>query len=158
MYGGIALFSLLQQSYFLYWRDARALERFNRNDTVAANVSGRAVGRGFSTVPLSVNFFGSFISIAAGLSLITLLRSKESKEITRNVVDSMIMPEEKRVMKELEEHGGELTQSEVVKMTGLSKVKIHRVIKRLEALGIVIKYPYGITNKIKLQKRMKEEE
>jgi uncharacterized membrane protein len=37
-----------------------------------------------------------------------------------------------------------------VKRTKLSKVKVHRVLKRLESMGIVNKYSYGITNKIRL--------
>lgn len=54
-------------------------------------------------------------------------------------------------------NNGELTQSDLVRKTKLSKVKVHRIVKRLESLGIVSKYPYGITNKIKLEKSLYEE-
>jgi len=64
----------------------------------------------------------------------------------------MLTPEEKVVIKLLKENDGELTQSELVTRTKLSKVKVHRVIKRLESLNVVSKYPYGVTNKIKLEK------
>jgi uncharacterized membrane protein len=40
----------------------------------------------------------------------------------------------------------------------LSKVKVHRIVKRLESLQIIKKYPYGLTNKIRLEKRMAVEE
>jgi len=66
----------------------------------------------------------------------------------------MILPDEKIVIKELERSNGEMTQSDLVRRTKLSKVKVHRIIKRLESLGIISKYPYGITNKIKLEKSL----
>ncbi len=104
-----------------------------------------------------ISLLGSIISILAGLSLMDLLKKKERKELTKSVIDTMTTPEEKLVIKELEEADGELMQSELVKKTNLSKVKVHRIIKRLEQLKIVSKYPYGITNKIKLEKGIYKE-
>ena len=86
-----------------------------------------------------------------------LLRAKETKELKKEVIESMILPDEKIVIKELERSNGEMTQSDLVRRTNLSKVKVHRIVKRLESLGIVSKYPYGITNKIKLEKSLYEE-
>ena len=68
-----------------------------------------------------------------------------------SIKDSMTTKDEKLVMRTLEENGSELTQTELVKRTKLSKVKVHRVIKRLESIGIVNKYSYGMTNKIRLK-------
>ena len=100
------------------------------------------------------SLLGSVISILAGLSLMDTLKKKENKELTKSVIDTMTTPEEKLVIKELEDANGELTQSELVKKTNLSKVKVHRVIKRLNQLKIISKYPYGVTNKIKLEKEI----
>ena len=86
-----------------------------------------------------------------------LLRAKETKELKKDVIESMILPDEKIIIKELERNNGEMTQSDLVRRTNLSKVKVHRIVKRLESLGIVSKYPYGITNKIKLEKSLYEE-
>lgn len=86
-----------------------------------------------------------------------LLRAKETKELKKDVIDSMILPDEKLMIKELEKNNGELTQSELVKKIGLSKVKVHRIIKRLESLGIIRKRHYGVTNKIKLEKILDDE-
>ena len=158
IYGGVALILLIQQSYFLYIRN-----QFTESDTFARNITHIASNRfrpnfrAMMELPIAVNFFGALISILAGLSLIGILRSKESKELKREVIDSMVMPDEKVVISELERSNGELTQSDLVKKTGLSKVKVHRIIKRLESLGVVSKYPYGVTNKIKLGKSMYEE-
>lgn len=101
-----------------------------------------------------ISLLGSVISLLAGLSLMDLLKKKEKKELTKSIIDTMTTPEEKLVIKELEESDGELTQSELVKKTKLSKVKVHRIIKRLEQLKVISKYPYGVTNKIKLEKEV----
>lgn len=110
----------------------------------------------FSYPVMIISLLGSVISILAGISLMDLLKKKEKKELTKSVIDTMTTPEEKLVIKELEEADGELTQSELVKKTKLSKVKVHRIVKRLEQLKIVNKYPYGVTNKIKLEKEIIE--
>jgi len=110
-----------------------------------------------SPLILSITFFGALVSILAGISMINMLRAKETHEIKREALDSMIMDDEKVVIMELENSNGELTQSELVRKTSLSKVKVHRIIKRLESLGVLTKYPYGVTNKIKLEKRFYRE-
>jgi hypothetical protein len=99
-----------------------------------------------------ISLSGSFISIIAGLVIHSLMRKKERVEMTRNVIDVVTTPEEKLVLRELEDNGGQMTQAEIARRTRLSRVKIHRVVKRLESIGVVSKYSYGMTNKIKLEK------
>jgi uncharacterized membrane protein len=104
-----------------------------------------------------ISLFGSVVSIVSGLVIYHLLRKKDRRELTKSVIDIVTTPEEKLVLKELEESGGNMTQTELAKRTKLSKVKIHRVVKRLESIGVVSKYSYGMTNKIKLEKKVFEE-
>jgi len=107
----------------------------------------------FLTV-IFISLFGSAIAIVAGLAIYLLMRKKDRRELTKSVIDVVTTPEEKLVLKELEENGGQMTQAELAKRTKLTKVKIHRVVKRLESIGIVSKYSYGMTNKIKLEKKI----
>lgn len=100
---------------------------------------------------LFISLSGSIISIMAGLSIYFLLRKKEKEELTKGMLNVILTPEEKKVIDILEKSGRELTQSDIVSRTGLSKVKVSRVIKRLESLRIVKKYQYGMTNKIVLE-------
>jgi uncharacterized membrane protein len=109
--------------------------------------------RSFFYMIIIISLLGSVISILSGISILFLLRKHERKVLTKNIVDTMTTPEEKLVIEQLEKSDGELTQSELVKSTHLSKVKIHRVIKRLEEMKVIAKYPYGMTNKIKLETR-----
>jgi uncharacterized membrane protein len=110
----------------------------------------------FTPIELIASSSGLIISLLAGFSLIDLLKKKEKKELTKEVIDTMLTPEEKKIILLLEENNDELTQSELVARTKLSKVKISRVIKRLESLKVIGKFPYGMTNKIKLEKKMYE--
>jgi len=164
IYGGISLlFFVMQMSPFMNANGMPPGRGFEINisdnfsgpqDFVEGNFSRRVflepeVSRFFYVI-IFVSLFGSFVSITAGLSLLNLIRKKERKELTKGVIDTVTTPEEKLVIKILNESGGELTQSELVKRARLSKVKVHRIVKRLESLKVVDKYSYGLTNKIKL--------
>ena len=164
IYGGVSLlFFVMQMSPFMGTNGMPPGRGFEIN--ILGNFSGIPNPAGlngtqrvflepevsrFFYIIIFVSLFGSFVSITAGLSLMNLLRKKERKELTKGLIDTMTTPEEKLVIRILNENGGELTQSELVRRTRLSKVRVHRVIKRLESLNIVDKYSYGLTNKIKL--------
>lgn len=159
IYGGISIVVFVSQLYFLVIRGqfdssiGRAAHNITSSNLTHLGFWTR--GRTSMFYPIIfTSFLGSVISILAGLSLFNLLRKKERKELTKSVIDSMTTPEEKLVIRELEANNDELTQSELVKRTKLSKVKVHRIVKRLESLNVVSKYPYGITNKIKLEKEI----
>lgn len=98
------------------------------------------------------SLIGCIVSILAGLSILDLVRKKEKRELTKSIIESMTTPEEKKVILALENAGGELTQAQIVDKVGLTKVKAHRIIKHLEQMKIITKYPYGVTNKIVLEK------
>lgn len=154
VYGGVALLMFVYLSNFIYFRPQAnfPVEQINNISATAFQRSQMRPRSTFTLIPLILTLIGSLVSITAGSLFIKLLREKERKELKKEVIDSMVMPDEKIVIEELEKNNGALTQSELVGNTGLSKVKVHRIIKRLESLGIVKKYPYGVTNKIKLEK------
>lgn len=66
-------------------------------------------------------------------------------------MNKILLPDEKIVVELLKESSGTLTQSELVKKSGLNKLKVSRVIKKLESLHFIEKYPYGMTNKIRIR-------
>jgi uncharacterized membrane protein len=98
------------------------------------------------------SLIGCIVSILAGISILDLVRKKEKRELTKSIIESMTTPEEKKVISALEDAGGELTQAQIVDNVRLTKVKAHRIIKHLEQMKIITKYPYGVTNKIVLEK------
>ncbi|MEK6967616.1 MAG: winged helix-turn-helix transcriptional regulator [Nanoarchaeota archaeon] len=170
VYGGVSLLYFVMQAAPL--AQSHTLrppiferELFERNESVNVNSTLRRINpeqttrlesrlTAFYYTLLGVLLLGSIVSILAGVSIMNLLKTKERKELTKSLINTMTTPDEKKVLKELEQTGGELTQSEIVLRSGLSKVKVHRIIRRLEQLKIISKYPYGVTNKIKLEKRL----
>jgi len=108
---------------------------------------------GFITSPASlVLLLVAIVSILGGISIYNLVREKEIKSTKDDLTSILLSPEEKAVISEIKKMSGDITQSQLVKKTGLSKVKIHRVLIRLESKRIVKKYQYGLTNKIVLEK------
>jgi hypothetical protein len=118
-------------------------------------------GPGYSFIEPSILLFSPFsvvllvtglVSVSAGISLWSLVREKEIKIVKKSVLDVFLLPEEKDILGELEKNGGSLTQTEISKITGLSRLKVHRLLKNLEKKGIILKSQYGMTNKIVLKK------
>lgn len=104
-----------------------------------------------SPIMLFVYILGLIIPFFAGITIYSHLSLKEKKEIKSKVVSDLLLPDELLIIRLLEENNNELTQKELVIKSNLNKLKISRVIKRLETLKIIDKYPHGMTNKIKLR-------
>jgi uncharacterized membrane protein len=64
--------------------------------------------------------------------------------------------EEKDIISALIKNKGEITQSDIVKHTGLSRVKVSRGLKKLEQKKIISKIPNGMTNKVELKEDFKK--
>jgi uncharacterized membrane protein len=73
------------------------------------------------------------------------LKSRKSTALTTNLL------EEEKQLVELLERKGELWQSELVRQSGLSKVRVSRKLRSLEAKGVVERIPYGNSNKVRLK-------
>lgn len=98
-----------------------------------------------------VFLIGMLVSFSAGLVLYNLLNIKDKKEIKKKIIEEMLLPEEKLIVELLEKNQGEATQKELTLNSNFNKLKVSRVIKRLESLNLIEKFPYGMTNKIKLK-------
>jgi hypothetical protein len=99
---------------------------------------------------------GGIICISNGLAIRQLTHEKEVKKMREDLTELLLNPEEKLIMSELKKAGGELTQKNLTEITGYSRVKTHRVIQKLEEKKIVRKIPNGQTNKIILEKEIKD--
>ena len=109
------------------------------------------------TSPTSVLTLASgLISLAAGFTIWGITREKEIRKIRQETADYLLLPDEKKVIDVLKRNDYALAQSRIVKDSGLTKVQVHRVIKKLEAKGLIEKHEYGLTNKIVLKKELFE--
>ena len=115
-----------------------------------------------------ISAFGSITSFLAGVALmrssqkvIVTEAEKETENMVEekheNKVDSdVLLPDEKKVIEVLENNNGYMTQRDLVIESKFSKVKVHRLLKNLEAKKIISKYAFGMTNRIRLEKKVKE--
>jgi uncharacterized membrane protein len=67
---------------------------------------------------------------------------------TCDVLLRTLTPEEKKVLNVLVSHQGKYLQKYVVKESGLSRLKTHRIIARFAKRGIVTVKEFGNTNEI----------
>jgi len=105
------------------------------------------------TSPFSLMLlFAGIISTVGGISVWQLTREKELKSMKEDITSLLMTPEEKAIVDELKRANGKMNQNQLVKRTGFSKVRIHRALVRLETRKIIKKYPYGLTNKVVLEK------
>ncbi len=105
-----------------------------------------------------IPFVGGVLLIVAGLTILKFRREETEHEITRKVrqsfnekKDNMLMnlmsEDEKRVLSMVKAENG-ILQSDLVVKSGYSKVKMHRVLKKLENMDLIKRSRFGITNKI----------
>jgi hypothetical protein len=97
-----------------------------------------------------VSFLGSVISLLAGIALHNITKKKETRIISESWIENITDENDKKIISLLKENNRILTQSQLVKESGMTKVKVHRIILKLESNKIVEKFKYGQTNKIKL--------
>jgi uncharacterized protein YneF (UPF0154 family) len=98
-----------------------------------------------------LSLFGMFI----GSLTYYFISEKYEKKIVKihhdvNLTLKFLEGDERAIIKSLISHNGELTQSEIGKETGLSRVKIFRCLKNLEQRKLITKMPKGMTNTIML--------
>lgn len=108
---------------------------------------------------------GMVLSLASGILLLRtshqkvqdMTKEKVEQSFENTVQSDILLPDEKKLISVLEKNNDSMTQSDLVRESGLSKVKVHRVLKNLENKKIITKYDFGMTNKIRLEKKVKEE-
>ena len=122
----------------------------------------------FSGFLAIISAFGSITSLLAGIALMRSSQKvivteavketeKKVEEKHENKVDSdVLLPDEKKVIETLENNNGYMTQRDLVIESKFSKVKVHRLLKTLEAKKVISKYAFGMTNRIRLEKKIKE--
>ncbi len=91
------------------------------------------------------------IMLAIGILLIFTPPTVEKSEEYKKIDESKLSEEEKQVIGFLKEKEGSAYQSDLIKETGHSKVKITRVLDKLEGKGILEKKRRGMTNIIVLK-------
>ncbi len=120
------------------------------NDSILCDVDCRIKNEvSLSLVLLSL--FGMFI----GSLTYYFISEKYEKRITKIKKDAsatykFLDADQKKILKNLVELKGKSTQSELVKSTGYSRVKVSRCLKQMEMRKIIEKTKNGMTNEVRL--------
>jgi uncharacterized membrane protein len=75
-------------------------------------------------------------------------RRVETASTERAKIISRVLSPDERGMLDLLKGKDFVLQSDLMVLTGYSKVKVHRLLKRLEAKGLVRRSRFGITNRV----------
>ncbi len=101
-------------------------------------------------ITLFIPFLAS-VGLFIGTMIYYLLTPRaEAKKIDRNMMLGFFGQDERMVLKLIFDGRGEAIQSDIVSGTGLSKVKVFRILERLMKKGIISKDHHGKTNRITL--------
>jgi uncharacterized membrane protein len=164
VFGGYFILTFATQIYDfsvrgVMFEGANMTERLNQSNMTpfgARDFRGLPAARRFPSESF-IDLIGGIMFIVAGITIWRLVSEEELDHLREELSDTFLLPEEKAVIGELKKAGGEITQRELVNRTGLGKVKIHRVLGKLESKDIVRRYPYGMTKKIVIEKRPRRE-
>ena len=108
-------------------------------------------------LPFFIPFVGS-MGLFIGTLLYYLLspRFDNRRRVDMKVVMRILNSSEALIIQKLIENNGELPQSRLSSLSGLSKVKTFRVIESLIKKGVITKQPLGKTRLIRLEKDIME--
>lgn len=99
-------------------------------------------------LPLFIPFLGS-VGLFIGIILYSLFNPIPTQtSISQQSLLRLFDKDERQLIKTLLNNGGQIMQADIVKKTKLSKVKVHRILKRFEDKGLVAKEANGNTNQI----------
>ncbi len=83
---------------------------------------------------------------------------KEKKEIEKNLIKflDILDVEDKTILKKIIYNGGEINQSSLSKSLNIDKVKMSRIVSKMEEKNILKKEKNGMTNKLILETNLKK--
>ena len=82
--------------------------------------------------------------------------NRDIKDSCKTVLLKFLNYNENKIVKKLIENNGFILQSEISRMSGMGKVKTHRVLKDMKIKGIISMGKYGKTNHINLSEDVKK--
>jgi uncharacterized membrane protein len=101
----------------------------------------------FVLVSLSV-----FVGALVAFTMLTRLdKTKATAKHDVVAVLRLINPEERVVLETLISSGGRLLQSELSRVQGFNKVKVHRLLMRLKERGVLVIEEHGKTNMVTIE-------
>lgn len=138
--------------------DPTELEKMGKNDIISLVVErqSRSSMPPYYFVPLM-----GFVGVVVGTVAYHILGGKielkqEAAKSNTTILLKLLDPPERKAVQKLVENGGKVQQLELSRLPDLNKVKTHRILRGLEAKGVIHKERYGKVNLIVLEKGIYE--
>jgi phage shock protein PspC (stress-responsive transcriptional regulator) len=101
-----------------------------------------------------------FFGVGSGLVVYSILNAtleKQKKIVQTNmdIILKFLSQDEREVVRLMAEKEGMTTQSEMAKLPGMTRLKAHRIVKKLETRGIVHVEKYGKINVVRLVEELR---
>jgi uncharacterized membrane protein len=97
-----------------------------------------------------------FTGVATDIDMASFSYKNGDEQLIEAVLTAL-EGDEKKLVKEIADHGGEMLQNELVLSLNFSKAKVSRILTDLEKRGLVVKKQYGLTNKVALADKLRGE-
>lgn len=125
-------------------------------DAVAANpdieMSQCPVHKGHTMTYIMIGFVLSFAVLIAGTYLwFATVEATKPATPKKKIDTSKLSPEEKKIYNLVKAGDGSMYQSDLIKETGYSKVKMTRYLDKLEGKGLIERKRRGMTNIVLLK-------
>ena len=109
---------------------------------------------GYFFVPIAV-FVSALTGVAVSYYLLVRAETaSKSARVSAEIILSLLRDDERRIVQLLLDNGGQMRQYELVHMTGLNKVRVHRALKALEDRGVVEIQKIGKVNNVRLRREL----
>lgn len=110
-----------------------------------------------------IPFIGGILLLISGFTMLKHSKTTAEQKRTRrfrqrqtarreDLLSGLLNADEKNVLGMIREQSG-ILQSDLVAKSGYSKVKMHRVLKKLESMDVIKRSRFGITNRIFLNEK-----
>ena len=100
--------------------------------------------------------FLSSLGLFIGTLVYYFLRPVVEKKIKLEEIIPLFLDKGESMIVDILLKEGKITQASLLRRTGLSKVRVFRIVERLRKKGVVIKRPYGKTNVIEFSPEIKK--
>ncbi len=90
--------------------------------------------------------------VAAYIPMTPLQNNEKWTPEMRNLALRLLQGDERRMLRQIFDAGGQILQKDLVYRTGFSKVKVTRLLDKLERKGLIIRERHGSTNLVRVLK------
>ncbi len=103
-----------------------------------------------------MGIFGVFSGLVSHNILnATIEKQRTVVKTNTEIIMKFLSPEEREIVNLLMSKDGITTQSEISKLPGMSRLKAHRIVKKLEGRGVVHVEKYGKINMIRIVEELR---